>query len=113
MTFSPTIDILSKNLEGAVFMPKKANQLVKESNNLARARIMPATTTVWDERIISSIAARNRVEDTEFHEQTIDARTLAATEKLSTVQFQEVKRSVRALSHKTYEIPSGRRGIII
>ena len=93
-------------------MSKKANQLVKESNALARARVMPPSSSIWEERIIAVIAALNRVEDTEFYEQTVDARKLAAVPELSTLQYQEVKRAVKALVHKVYEIQTGKTGFI-
>ena len=93
-------------------MPKKTNQLVKESNALARARVMPPSNTIWEARIIAVIAALNRVEDTEFYEQTVDARKLASVPELSTLQYQEVKRTVKALVHKVYEIQTGKTGFI-
>ena len=93
-------------------MPKIQNQLVKESNALARARVIPPSSSIWEERIIAVIAALNRVEDTEFYEQTVDARKLAAVPELSTLQYQEVRRAVKALVHKVYEIPTGKTGFI-
>jgi plasmid replication initiation protein len=86
---------------------------VKESNNIARARISPSSSTVWDERIISAIAARNTIDDTEFQEHKLDLRTLYETKKLSTLQFTEAKRAIRDLARKTFEIPNGHRGISV
>jgi plasmid replication initiation protein len=94
-------------------MPKKTDIIVKESNALARARITPRTDTVWDERVISTIAAKNRQDDLDFREQTLDVKELTSTKTLSTRQHSEAKNAIRALAHKTFEVPMGRRGVVV
>lgn len=93
-------------------MPKKADLVVKESNVIARARLyMPnKTKSVWDERIISLIVAKNRVDDTVFQTHSIGFKELADVKKLSTDQHREIKRSVRNLAQANFGIPKGQRG---
>lgn len=66
------------------------SDIVKESNAIARAQLLPPAESVWEERIIAQVAAFNRMDDTEFpeqpfmigqlvdHKKHIDGRTLAA-----------------------------------
>lgn len=66
------------------------SNIVKESNAIARAQLLPPAESVWEERIIAQVAAFNRMDDTDFPEQPfmigqlvdprkhIDGRTLAA-----------------------------------
>lgn len=99
-------------------MPKKLKKLstdhiVKESNELARARIMPPSTTIWDERVIAAFAARNTCDETVFKEHKLDLRELLDTKELSTRQYNEAKNAIKKMAHKTFEIPYGQRGIEI
>jgi hypothetical protein len=101
---------------GGGFMPKKSKNTkntVVQSNALARATITPPTMSVWEERVISTIAARNCSQDFDFREQTIKPKDLAADGEVSTSQFGKIKLSVKALADKKYFIPMGRRGFII
>lgn len=66
------------------------SDIVKESNAIARAQLMPPSESVWEERIIAQVAAFNRMNDDEFPEQPfmigqlvdghkhIDGRTMTA-----------------------------------
>lgn len=66
------------------------SNIVKESNAIARAQLLPPAESVWEERIIAQVAAFNRMDDTEFpeqpfmigqlvdHKKHIDGRTLAS-----------------------------------
>ncbi|MDR1391383.1 MAG: replication initiation protein, partial [Holosporales bacterium] len=87
-------------------MPKKMNQIVKESNALARARVMPVSSTVWTERIIAAIAAKNRIDDLTFKEHLIDIENLfpSATENLSASQYSELKKAVEHLTRSYFQI---------
>jgi len=94
-------------------MPKKANVIVKESNALARARIMPPTTSVWEERIISAIAARNRTDELSFREQIIKPWELSADGEINDAQFKKIKQCVKEVASKTFEIQVGQRGVMV
>ncbi|MDR3255890.1 MAG: replication initiation protein [Synergistaceae bacterium] len=92
-------------------MPKKVDIIVKESNEIARARVVPQPTSVWEERIISHIVAKNRMDDTAFARHRISVQELANEKRLSTVQYQEVKKAVARLGHTAVEIRTGKRGL--
>jgi plasmid replication initiation protein len=106
LTITPTNVIFAQILLGADFMPKKTNQIVKESNALARARVMPVSSTVWTERIIALIASKNRIDDLTFREQLIDIKNLSssATENLSVSQYNELKKAVEHLTRSYFQI---------
>jgi plasmid replication initiation protein len=89
----------------------KQNQLVKESNVVARAKIKPKTDSVWEERIISLLLARVRVGDKVFYEQTLSFEELNEGREMSSREHSEAKRAVDELGHKTYVMPYGWRGI--
>lgn len=66
------------------------SDIVKESNAIARAQLVPPSESVWEERIIAQVAAFNRMNNDEFPEQPfmigqlvdghkhIDGRTMTA-----------------------------------
>lgn len=87
-------------------MPKKINNIVKESNTIARARLMPSTNSLWDERIIAAIAGRNKTDDLEFKEQIIDVKELSTPEGLSTSQYHEIKKAITRLTQSYFQIKS-------
>jgi plasmid replication initiation protein len=43
----------------------------------------------------------------------IDAKDVSPTQTLSTLQYNELKESVRKLAKKTYEMPMGKQGIVV
>jgi plasmid replication initiation protein len=93
-------------------MPKKTNVLVKESNTIARAVIYPSGG-IWNERIIATLAARNRVDDIEFREQIINAKELADGKSgLSTAQYHEIEKAVDALTKTFYKIRTGKKSFM-
>jgi plasmid replication initiation protein len=96
-------------------MPRKTiqNQLVKESNAVARAKIKPKTDSVWEERIISILLAKVRVADRVFHEQVISFEELNAGRAMSSREYSEARRAIDELGHKTYVMPEGWRGIAV
>jgi plasmid replication initiation protein len=94
-------------------MTKKADHIVKESNAVARARIKPKTDSIWEERIIALLLAKIRIDDQVFHDQTISFEELNDERVMSTLEHQEVKRAIEELSHKTYVMPQGWRGVSI
>jgi plasmid replication initiation protein len=96
-------------------VPKKAiqNQLVKESNAVARAKIKPKADSVWEERIISILLAKIRVDDKIFHEQTIPFEEMNGGRAMSSREYSEAKRAIDELGHKTYVMPRGWRGIAV
>lgn len=87
-------------------MPKKVNNIVKESNEIARARLMPNTSSLWDERIIAAIAGRNRTDDLEFKEQIIDVKELSTPDGLSTSQYHEIKKAITRLTQSYFQLIS-------
>lgn len=90
---------------------KKHPPSVKESNVIARARIDPKVGSVWDERIIALIAAKNTREDKIFQEHVISVAELTGGKPLSTVQFKEAEKAIKdRLVRQTYVIPQGKRG---
>lgn len=86
----------------------KRNQLVKESNVIARARLLPTTGTVWTERIIALLAGRNCMDDTMFKEHVIDISELATSpEGFSVSQYHELKNAVTILTRSYFQITKG------
>jgi len=94
-------------------MPKKTNQIVKESNAIARAKIKPKTESVWEERIIAFLLAKIRIEDEAFHEQVMSAQDLNEGRPLSTREYAEVSKVIEDLADKKYVMPQGWRGMMI
>jgi plasmid replication initiation protein len=91
-------------------MPKKSDVVVKESNIIAKAKLYPTPTSVWDERIIALIVAKNRFDDTVFKTHVISIKELADKTKLSTLQHREIKKTVKRLAQSIFGIPKGTRG---
>jgi plasmid replication initiation protein len=91
-------------------MPKKTNIIVKESNAIARARLVTNKKGVWDERIIALIVSKNRADDTVFQTHTVSVRELTNIKRLSTLQHREIKKSVQNLAQAVFAIPQGTRG---
>jgi plasmid replication initiation protein len=83
---------------------KKINQLVKESNAIARARLVPKPGSLWDERIIAIIASRNRLDDIEFCEQIIGLKELSTPDGLSTSQYHEIKKAITRLTQAYFQV---------
>jgi plasmid replication initiation protein len=96
-------------------VPKKSikNQIVKESNAVARAKIKPKADSVWEERVISILLAKVRIDDKIFHEQVISFEELNAGREMSSREHSEAKHAVDELGHKTYVMPEGWRGISV
>lgn len=94
-------------------MPKKTNSIVKESNALARAEIIPAAKSVWEERMIAAVAARVRTDDLEFTEQIIPPEEISSRGEISTLQFSEMKKAADRLAATRYRVKAGKRGIMI
>jgi plasmid replication initiation protein len=100
----------SEPLEKSELMSGKTNELVKESNVVARAKVKPTARSVWEERVIAVIVAQNRVEDKVFQEHLIPFNEFTKEEALSTRQHREAKKAVERLSQTTYVIPVQSRG---
>jgi hypothetical protein len=78
---------------------------------VARAKIKPATESVWDERIISLIVAQNTSEDKFFREHLIPVRELTGGEPLSNSQYKEVQDAINErILNQTYILPDGKKG---
>jgi plasmid replication initiation protein len=94
-------------------VPKKPiqNQIVKESNAVARAKIKPKTDSVWEERIISILLAKVRTNDKIFHKQAISFEELNAGREMSSLEHREAVKAVENLLSKVYIIPYSNRGI--
>jgi plasmid replication initiation protein len=92
-------------------MPKKTDIIVKESNTVARARILPPACSVWEERIIACLVAKNRQDDTAFAVHKISVGELAATARLSNDQHQKIRQAVKKLMQTGFEIPQQGRGV--
>jgi plasmid replication initiation protein len=87
----------------------KVNQIVKESNALARARLMPMSNSVWDERVIAAMAGRNRTEDCAFKEHVIDIKELATpSEEFSASQLNELTKAITRLTRSYFQISKGK-----
>jgi plasmid replication initiation protein len=90
-------------------MAKKKNQIVKESNALARARLMPTSGSVWDERVIAALAGRNRTDDCVFAEHVIDIKELAtSSEEFSASQLTELTKAITRLTRSYFQISKGK-----
>jgi plasmid replication initiation protein len=89
-------------------MAEKAHSkktLVKESNYFARARYTPSNESVWDERIIATIASRHKKNDMEFNEQLVDPRELTNGDNtLSNSQRGEMGKALLRLAKTVIEI---------
>jgi plasmid replication initiation protein len=92
-------------------MAKKVNYIVKESNAVARARIKPKTDSIWEERIISLLLTKVRVDDQAFHDQIITFEELNDGRAMSNSEHQEAVKAVERLLGKAYIIPHDQRGI--
>lgn len=57
------------------------SDLVKESNAIARAQLVPQVESIWEERIIAQVAACNRMSDNEFPEHAFTIGQLAGGRK--------------------------------
>lgn len=111
---SRTIDILVllyyraiKLVKVGVFMAKKKNKnmVVKESNTIARAHLSPPAENVWSERIISQVAAFNRVDDNEFPETVfMIGRLVDNRKKVSGSQFNAIQKAAEKLAGTTFTI---------
>ena len=91
----------------------KKDEIIKESNAVARACIKPKTDSVWEERIIAILLSKVRMEDKIFNEQVIPFEELGNGGELSTREHAEAKKAINKLSDKKYIMPQGWRGIMI
>lgn len=84
-------------------MSKKTNHIVKESNALARAEILPAPESVWEERLIAQVAAFNRVDSPEFSENVLTIGELL-NKKPSGTQLRQVEKAVQNLAGARFKV---------
>lgn len=84
-------------------MPKKTNHIVKESNAIARAEIIPAPESVWEERLIAKVAAFNRVDSSEFPENIFTIGELL-DKKPSGTQLRQVEKTVLNLAGSRFRV---------
>lgn len=85
------------------------NNLVKESNAIARAQLNPPAESVWEERIIAQIVAYNRTSDTEFPETAFMLGQLFdSKKKISGAKFQQISKAVKRLASTTYTVYKSR-----
>lgn len=81
------------------------NDVVKESNEIARAQLSPPANSVWEERIIAYVAAFNRIQDTEFPETAFwVGQIVSLTKKISTRQLSEIHRAAKKLAGTTFTL---------
>jgi plasmid replication initiation protein len=85
-------------------MTKKSNLLVKESNAIARAKLMPPSSSLWDERIIAVFASLNRIDENEFKLHLVDARKDLYASSLSTAQYRDIKKAIDRLTQSYFVI---------
>ena len=59
----------------------RKKEVAKESNKIARAKISPPPASVWEERIIALVTAKNKDADRDFSLQTIPVTELTGEKK--------------------------------
>jgi plasmid replication initiation protein len=88
--------------------------LVKESNYFARTRYTPSNESVWDERIIATIASRHKKGDLDFNEQLIDPRELINGDNiLSSSQWVAMKKALLRLGKTVIEIETSSKYTVV
>lgn len=84
---------------------RRKNDVVKESNAIARARLSPPADSVWEERIIAQVAAFNRVDDTEFPSTAfMVGQVVNSPKKISTLQMSEIQKATQKLASTTFTL---------
>ena len=82
-----------------------SNNLVKESNAIARAQLSPPPDSVWSERLIAQVAAFNRMDSTEFPETAFLVGQLTSNyKKISNSQLSEIKKAAESLVRTTFTV---------
>ena len=84
-------------------MPKKNNVLVKESNAIAKAELIPAPETIWEERLIAKVVSFNRVDDMEFQENLVTIGELVEKHP-SGHQLKQIDRAITNLSGARFKV---------
>lgn len=88
---------------------RSKNNVVKESNAIARAQLNPPAASVWEERIIAQIVAYNRTSDTEFPETAFMLGQLFdSKKKISGAKFRQISEAVKRLASTTYTVYKSR-----
>jgi len=90
-----------------------SDEIVKESNVIARAKLSPPAHSVWEERIISQVVAFNRVDEKEFPERSFMIGQLVDTKNISGRQFKEIETAVNKLAGTTFTIYKSKEHFIV
>ena len=92
----------------------RKKEVAKESNKIARAKISPPPASVWEERIIALVTAKNKDADRDFSLQTIPVTELTGEKKLSNEQRKKIISSVRNLGRTIVELKTKKgEGILV
>lgn len=83
------------------------NDVVKESNEIARAQIVPVANSVWEERIIGQVAAFNRVLDKEFPTTAFMVGQLVEGQKTSSAKYRKIETACEQLIRSYFKIKQG------
>lgn len=70
------------------------DNIVVESNSIARAQLTPTATSIWEERIIAQVTAYNRKNDIEFPDTAFMVGQLVNShKKISTRQLRDIDKA--------------------
>ena len=92
---------------------KKNPSIVAESNAIARAKLVPDVSSVWEERIIALIVAKCRDNGNISSVIKINVEDLCGEKTLSTDQHRKIKKSVQELGRAAFEFIHGERGLTV
>lgn len=87
---------------------KKTDLFVKESNEIARAEILPAPRTVWAERVIACFASFIHMHMDEFPESAFMIGRVA-DKKLSAADFRAIEKEVTSLGLSGFRVRHGQQ----
>jgi len=80
------------------------DDVVKESNVIARAKLSPPANSVWEERIISQVVAFNRADEKEFPERSFMIGQVVNAKKITGAQIREIETASRRLAETTFTV---------
>lgn len=102
----------NKPVEDGVFMVKRVkpidDNVIRESNMIARAQISPVVESVWEERIIAQVASMNKFDDSLFYEQSFMVGQILGWQKISTIKLQKIEKACEQLIQSYFKIKTNK-----
>lgn len=83
------------------------NDIIRETNDIARAQIVPVANSVWEERVIAQVTAFNRALDKEFPETAFMIGQLIRGQKTSATKYRKIELACEQLIRSYFKIKKG------